>query len=386
MAQQNIVGGLFGITPESYLQNRQAQELAQAQQYGQGIGSLANVGTLAAQQGQLIGKGIGGLLGVEDPELSLIRQTNQLVQQIGVDTPEKLQTLAGELQKIPGGAPLAIQAIDKANSMMKTSSEAQVAQQKIDQEKLLREELAKLGDNPTDEEYLRVFRKFGTPDQQAKAIEMSIARKAKLAGGGVGRQDVISNNGVKAGYVDAKGNFFNNQGRKVTSKEFEDAQKSHDASVDLLYKLQNITEDDIKNAYGSLADYTTLPGGKLIGSESTVSAQTKINEVGIRNVLNNLQQLKGASSDKEMAQMIKDFPGYQADAATMKKWMDRAVSTTNRFLQRSEQRYGFDTEYGQENRFGTKTGKKTAEAQVLQTKVVNGVTYVFDGKGWKVQK
>lgn len=385
MAQQDIVGGLFGITPESYQQAQIAKDtvsnLAAAQLTP---GQLA--GYYAAQAGSGLGRATQGLLGVEDPELSLIRQTNQLVQQIGVDTPEKLQTLAGELQKIPGGAPLAIKAIDKANSMMKTGAEAQVAQQKIDQEKLLREELAKLGDNPTDEEYLRVFRKFGTPDQQAKAIEMSIARKAKLAGGGGGRQDVISNNGVKAGYVDAKGNFFNNQGRKVTSKEFEDAQKSHDASVDLLYKLQNITEDDIKNAYGSLADYTTLPGGKLIGSESTVSAQTKINEVGIRNVLNNLQQLKGASSDKEMAQMIKDFPGYQADAATMKKWMDRAVSTTNRFLQRSEQRYGFDTEYGQENRFGTKTGKKTAESQVLQTKVVNGVTYVFDGKGWKVQK
>lgn len=385
MAQQDIVGGLFGITPESYQQAQIAKDtvsnLAAAQLTP---GQLA--GYYAAQAGSGLGRATQGLLGVEDPELSLIRQTNQLVQQIGVDTPEKLQTLAGELQKIPGGAPLAIKAIDKANSMMKTGAEAQVAQQKIDQEKLLREELAKLGDNPTDEEYLRVFRKFGTPDQQAKAIEMSIARKAKLAGGGGGRQDVISNNGVKAGYVDAKGNFFNNQGRKVTSKEFEDAQKSHDASVDLLYKLQNITEDDIKNAYGSLADYTTLPGGKLIGSESTVSAQTKINEVGIRNVLNNLQQLKGASSDKEMAQMIKDFPGYQAEPATMKKWMDRAVSTTNRFLQRSEQRYGFDTEYGQENRFGTKTGKKPEESQVLQTKVVNGVTYVFDGKGWKVQK
>lgn len=122
MAQQNIVGSLFGMTPESYLQNRQAQELAQAQQYGQGIGSLANVGTLAAQQGQLISKGVGGLLGVEDPQLALVRQTNQLVQQIGVDTPEKLKTLAGELQKLPGGAPLAAQAVEQANKMLESQA------------------------------------------------------------------------------------------------------------------------------------------------------------------------------------------------------------------------------------------------------------------------
>lgn len=66
---------------------------------------------------------------------------------------------------------------------MKTGAEAQTAKQKIDQEKLLRDELAKLGDNATEEQYLQVFRKFGTPDQQVRAIEASIARKARLAGG-----------------------------------------------------------------------------------------------------------------------------------------------------------------------------------------------------------
>jgi hypothetical protein len=373
MAEQNVVNSLFGLTPELYQQNRLADLQAQqikAATMAAGPGtmlnpSLAPLYAQAAQRGQFEGEGIravGGLLGIEDPQMQLVSRTNQLVQQIGVDTPEKLQTLAAELQKIPGGAPLAVQAIEKANQMMKTGSEAQIAQQKITQEKKLREELAKLGDNPTDEEYLSVFRKFGTPDQQARAIEASINRKAKLSGGAGGKQDVVSNNGVKAGYIDAKGNFFNNQGRKVTSKEFTDAQTSHDKATDLLYKLENISEDDINKAYGSLADYTTVTGGKLLGPTSTLEAQTKINEVGIRSVLNNLSQLKGASSDKEMTQMIKDFPGYQSDPDVMKQWVNRAIKTTNDFLSRSEKRYGFDTDYGQEKAFTLKS-TKTSKAK-----------------------
>jgi hypothetical protein len=52
-----------------------------------------------------------------------------------------------------------------------------------------------------------------------------------------------------------------------------------------------------------------------------------------------------------MAQMIKDFPAYTADPEIMENWTDRAAKTANRFLKRSEQRYGFDTEYAQEDRF-----------------------------------
>ena len=125
MAEKDIVGGMFGITPEMYQQNRQQQQMAEAIK----MGSLTPeqfIGTQAYRGGQMAGNVLGGLLGVEDPQLGLIRQTNQLVQQIGVDTPEKLKTLAGELQKLPGGASLAAQAIDKANKMLE--SEATVKQ------------------------------------------------------------------------------------------------------------------------------------------------------------------------------------------------------------------------------------------------------------------
>jgi hypothetical protein len=177
---QDIVGGLFGMTPESYQQGMNRRDTADNLTAAQLTpGQLA--GYYAMQAGTGLGRATQGLLGVEDPQMQLVSRTNQLVQEIGVDTPEKLQTLASELQKLPGGGPLAIQAIDKSNQMLKTGSEAQIAQQKISQEKLLREELGKLPEDASDEDMLKVFRKFGTPDQQGRAIQASMDKKAALA-------------------------------------------------------------------------------------------------------------------------------------------------------------------------------------------------------------
>jgi hypothetical protein len=180
MAERDIVGGMFGVTPEMYQQNIARQSSADNLTAAQLTpGQLA--GFYAMEAGTGLGRATQGLLGVEDPQMQLISRTNQLVQQIGVDTPEKLQTLASELQKLPGGGPLAIQAVDKANQMIKTGSEAQTAQQKISQEKLLREELNTLGDKATDEDILRIVRKYGTPDQVMRAVQASMDKKNAAA-------------------------------------------------------------------------------------------------------------------------------------------------------------------------------------------------------------
>jgi hypothetical protein len=97
--------------------------------------------------------------------------------------------------------------------------------------------------------------------------------------------------------------------------------------MDLGFKLNNLTKDDIKNAYGSAVDYTASKVGQMVGRKNVVDAQNKINSIQIKNVLDNLSQLKGASSDKEMAQMIKDFPAYTASPDVMEKWVERAAKT-----------------------------------------------------------
>jgi hypothetical protein len=167
----------------------------------------------------------------------------------------------------------------------------------------------------------------------------------------------VNNNGLPVGRFDKTGRYISPQGRVFPASAVTEAQKEHDVTMDLANKLNNLTKGDIKNAFGSVMDYTGSKVGQMVGRKDVVDAQNKINSIQIKNVLDNLSQLKGASSDKEMAQMIKDFPAYTADPEIMEKWTDRAAKTANRFLKRSEQRFGFDTEYAQEDRFGASKEK-----------------------------
>jgi hypothetical protein len=186
----------------------------------------------------------------------------------------------------------------------------------------------------------------------------------------------VNNNGQPVGTFDKVGRYKAPGGRVMSPKAYETALSEHDAASDLVFRLERLTDDDIKNAYGSALDYTTTLGGGVISSNKTYNAQTKINEVGIRNVLNNLQNLKGPSSDKEMAQMIKDFPGYQASPDVMRAWVNRAVEATNRFLERSEKRYGFDTDYGTKNRFTV--GSRTEKQSKTQTPSTGSTWRILD--------
>jgi hypothetical protein len=121
MAERDIVGSLFGMTPESYQQGMNRRDSATNLTAAQLTpGQLA--GFYAMEAGTGLGRATQGLLGVEDPQMQLISRTNQLVQEIGIDTPEKLRTLAGELQKLPGGAQLASQAVQQANKMLESAA------------------------------------------------------------------------------------------------------------------------------------------------------------------------------------------------------------------------------------------------------------------------
>jgi hypothetical protein len=179
-----------------------------------------------------------------------------------------------------------------------------------------------------------------------------------------GNMSMVNNNGLPVGRFDKTGRYISPQGRVYPASAVTEAQKEHDVTMDLTNKLNNLTKSDIKNAFGSVMDYTGSKVGQMVGRKDVVDAQNKINSIQIKNVLDNLSQLKGASSDKEMAQMIKDFPAYTADPVIMERWTDRAAKTANRFLKRSEQRFGFDTEYAQEDRFTGNKEKDKPSAKV----------------------
>jgi len=101
---QDIVGGLFGITPEMYQQRVGENILQQGVQMGQlapDAFGRANVYAGAAQ----LGRGIGGAMGAEDPQLKLISMRNAIFNRADPNDPDSLMAAAKELAPFdPQGA------------------------------------------------------------------------------------------------------------------------------------------------------------------------------------------------------------------------------------------------------------------------------------------
>jgi len=96
---QDIVGGLFGITPEMYQQKVGEDILQQGVQMGQlapDAFGRANVYAGATQ----LGRGISGVMGVQDPQLKLISARNAVIQGIDLNDSDALQAASGRLAQI----------------------------------------------------------------------------------------------------------------------------------------------------------------------------------------------------------------------------------------------------------------------------------------------
>ena len=85
----DIVGSLFGVTPELYQEQRDLMRQKQAMAFAQqDPRAQATFGLYRA--GQQVGQALGGLMGVEDPQMRLISQRNALAKQIDMNDPESI--------------------------------------------------------------------------------------------------------------------------------------------------------------------------------------------------------------------------------------------------------------------------------------------------------
>lgn len=103
MAEPNIVGSLFGVTPELYQEQRDLMRQKQAMEFAQ-LDPRAQATYAFGRAGQQAGQALGGLMGVEDPQMRLISQRNALAKQIDMNDPESIMR----------GAQMAAQAGDTA--------------------------------------------------------------------------------------------------------------------------------------------------------------------------------------------------------------------------------------------------------------------------------
>jgi hypothetical protein len=186
---ENIVGGLFGITPQMYGEQQRVGAL------NEGI-SLANLNpaargaalTYAGAKG--LGTALGGVMGAEDPQLKMISARNAIAQQIDQTDPKSVLRGAQMLAQIGDqqGAIALAQLARQAQSEMALTQQRQAAQMSsmataaktqlsIKQEEQLRDELSKLGPDATQEQILSVVTKYGSPDKVLASLQGSADRQ-----------------------------------------------------------------------------------------------------------------------------------------------------------------------------------------------------------------
>lgn len=179
-----VTQSLFGIDPEALMAERDRQARAQALQVAQldPLQQARYTSSLATNQ---LGNAVGGLLGVQDPELMRVRQRQQMLQGLDITNPVSLRAAAQKAleandfaaaQELAGRAAAVEQ---QQATLSKTKVEEQrlialgekeqAAATKLEEANLreenLRKELASLPSTATDKDVEEVVRKYGSPDK-----------------------------------------------------------------------------------------------------------------------------------------------------------------------------------------------------------------------------
>jgi len=123
---ENIVAGLFGLTPQMYGEQQRRSALREGIDLAKLTpGEAGAAMTYAGARG--LGGAIAGALGVQDPALMRMTQRNQLLQEIDLSNPESMIEVAKKATNI-GDNEFAMALVDKAR---KTQSEIALAQQRL---------------------------------------------------------------------------------------------------------------------------------------------------------------------------------------------------------------------------------------------------------------
>jgi hypothetical protein len=86
---ENIVAGLFGLTPEMYGEQQRTSSLAEGIRLAQ-LDPAARGAAMTYAGARGLGNAIGGAFGIEDPQLKMISARNTIAQQIDQSNPESI--------------------------------------------------------------------------------------------------------------------------------------------------------------------------------------------------------------------------------------------------------------------------------------------------------
>jgi len=123
----NIVEGLFGLTPDMYQRQQYQQDLRQGYDLASADPGAAARAQLSAGIGQL-GRGFAGAMGIEDPQLKMISQTNQLMQGLNLRDPQSLEQAAVQANQM-GNTQLAFKLLELSDQAQIKAQQAETLRQ-----------------------------------------------------------------------------------------------------------------------------------------------------------------------------------------------------------------------------------------------------------------
>jgi hypothetical protein len=322
MAEKSIIGGLFGLTPELYNLERQKQLEAEQMAVGRmssGPGSLlnpsmANIYGLATQQGQLIGQGVKSLLGVEDPQMQIVRDVTEMRKQFDVSTPQGLRDFASALSE-RGYTDFATQAAAKAADIDRTIAQAEKARQEklpnIANLQIYRERLVQGGADP---------RLIAEVDAEIKGL---------------------ADKGTK---IVMPGDQQDKELRTARGKKFVELE---DRATNAQQTLQTVSDfnriiDNSFTGVGSGAKLTAAQVANALGVTVTGTTESEqLDQLFAALTIGQAKNLKGALSDKDV-RFLKEAVGTRG---LTKETIQSVVNRIARDAQVAERTYGKANQY-----------------------------------------
>ena len=193
-----IVGGLFGVSPEQLMRQRQATDTSNAFRFAQ-LSPMERAQMSIYQGGAGLGRAVGGLLG-GDPELERVSQIKQLSSQFDLTTAEGARDFAKALQPFaPQEAMMAVREAERMEqaglTRQKTAADIQRTEGLISKEDAAAAQNEKLRAELSDAvqrgasrlEIRNIAAKYGSADKILQILSKEEERANALAVAAAGR-------------------------------------------------------------------------------------------------------------------------------------------------------------------------------------------------------
>jgi hypothetical protein len=126
---ENIVAGLFGMTPQMYGEQQRRSSLREGIELAQ-LDPAARGAAMTYAGARNLGGAIAGAMGIEDPQLKMISQINQLMQGLDLRDPQSLVSAAQQASQM-GNIPLAMKLFELSDAAQVRAQQAQTQRQAL---------------------------------------------------------------------------------------------------------------------------------------------------------------------------------------------------------------------------------------------------------------